>query len=253
MARTNRFDENNYEFNLESKNGIYLIHGFTNTTYETKKLAQYLSKQGYRTVANNLPGHGTTIEECNRVKYQDWVESVEQGVARLSSQCDKIHVIGSSMGGVLGLHIASQFPLNSLIAVAPVFQFKSEFKTRILVPLFNNIVPVVSKSSQYQDGQNMSFYGYTEYPNKALNQFRQLTNIVRKQLNNVQCPTLLIHSEGDQTCIMENYNIVNDNISSDIKEKLTLEKISHNMLVEDKHIDEFNLIYKKITNFIGQF
>ena len=63
MARTNRFDENNYEFNLESKNGIYLIHGFTNTTYETKKLAQYLSKQGYRTVANNLPGHGTTIEE----------------------------------------------------------------------------------------------------------------------------------------------------------------------------------------------
>ena len=253
MARTNRFDENNYEFNLESKNGIYLIHGFTNTTYETKKLAQYLSKQGYRTVANNLPGHGTTIEECNRVKYQDWLESVEQGVARLSSQCDKIHVIGSSMGGVLGLHIASQFPLNSLIAVAPVFQFKSEFKTRILVPLFNNIVPVVSKSSQYQDGQNMSFYGYTEYPNKALNQFRQLTNIVRKQLNNVQCPTLLIHSEGDQTCIMENYNIVNDNISSDIKEKLTLEKISHNMLVEDKHIDEFNLIDKKITNFIGQF
>ena len=253
MARTNRFDENNYEFNLDSKNGIYLIHGFTNTTYETKKLAQYLSKQGYRTVANNLPGHGTTIEECNRVKYQDWVESVEQGVAELASKCDKIHVIGSSMGGVLGLHIASQFPLNSLIAVAPVFQFKSEFKTRILVPLFNNIVPVVSKSSQYQDGQNMSFYGYTEYPNKALNQFRQLTNIVRKQLNNVQCPTLLIHSEGDQTCIMENYNIVNDNISSDIKEKLTLEKISHNMLVDDKHIDEFNLIYKKITNFIGQF
>ena len=253
MARTNRFDENNYEFNVDSKNGIYLIHGFTNTTYETKKLAQYLSKQGYRTVANNLPGHGTTIEECNRVKYQDWVESVEQGVARLASKCDKIHVIGSSMGGVLGLHIASQFPLNSLIAVAPVFQFKSEFKTRILVPLFNNIVPVVSKSSQYQDGQNMSFYGYTEYPNKALNQFRQLTNIVRKQLNNVQCPTLLINSESDQTCIMENYNIVNDNISSDIKEKLTLEKISHNMLVEDKHIDEFNLIYKKITNFIGQF
>tara|TARA_B100001741_G_scaffold234586_1_gene195651 strand:- start:424 stop:582 length:159 start_codon:yes stop_codon:yes gene_type:complete len=52
---------------------------------------------------------------------------------------------------------------------------------------------------------------------------------------------------------MENYNIVNENISSDIKEKLTLEKISHNMLVDDKHIDEFNLIYKKITNFIGQF
>ena len=112
MDRTKRFDENNYEFNSQSKNGVYLIHGFTNTTYETKNLAQYLADKGYRTVANNLPGHGTTIEECNRVKYVDWLESVEQGVATLASECDKIHIIGSSMGGVLGLHIASKFPIN---------------------------------------------------------------------------------------------------------------------------------------------
>ena len=71
MDRTNHFDENNYEFNTKSKNGVYLIHGFTNTTYETKKLAKYLADNGYYTVANNLPGHGTTIEECNRVKYKD--------------------------------------------------------------------------------------------------------------------------------------------------------------------------------------
>ena len=43
MDRTSRFDENNYEFNTDSKNGVYLIHGFTNTTYETKDLAQYLA------------------------------------------------------------------------------------------------------------------------------------------------------------------------------------------------------------------
>ena len=253
MDRTKRFDEKNYEFNTQSKNGVYLIHGFTNTTYETKNLAQYLADKGYRTVTNNLPGHGTTIEECNRVKYVDWLDSVEQGVATLASECDKIHVIGSSMGGVLGLHIASKFPINSLTAAAPVLQFKSEFKTRILVPLFNNIIPMVSKSSQYQNGANMDFYGYTHYPNKALNQFRKLTNIVRKNLVKVKCPTLLMHSKSDQTCMMKNYNIVNENISSPIKEKLILDNISHAMFMDNHDIDEYNLIYRTITEFIGKF
>ena len=253
MDRTERFDENNYEFNLNSKNGIYLIHGFTNTTYETKKLAEYLSKYGYRTITNNLPGHGTTIEDCNRVKYNDWIESVEQDVAKLASECDKIHLIGSSMGGVLALHIASKFPINSLITIAPVFQFKSEFKTRILVPLFNKIIPVVSKSSLYDNGENMSFYGYVGYPNKALNQFQKMTNIIRPQLTKVKCPILLMYSKADQTCIMKNYDIVNNNISSTIKEKLILEKISHNMLRDNQYPDESNLIYNTITKFIGQF
>jgi len=253
MDRTKLFDENNYEFNPDSKNGVYLIHGFTNTTYETKYLAKYLSEKNYRTIANNLPGHGTTIEECNKVKYYDWLTSVEQGLAELASQCDKVHVIGSSMGAVLALHLATKFPLNSLVISAPVFQFKSEFKTRILVPLFKNIVPIKDKSTQYKNGKDMQFYGYSYYPNKAVNEMRKLTNVVRKKLMKVKCPTLLIHSEADLTSIMKNYNIVNDTIESKIKEKLILKNSSHNMLCEKKYLDEYNLIQLTINEFIGRF
>ena len=253
MDRTERFDEKNYEFNSDSKNGIYLIHGFTNTTHEIKGLAKYLSEKGYRTIANNLPGHGTTIQECNRIKYTDWLQAVEQDVAKLAAQCNTIHIIGSSMGGVLALHLAAMFPINSLVVVAPVFQFKSEFKTRILVPLFKNLIPTKNKASQYKNGKSMKFYGYTDYPNKALDEFRKLTNIVRKDMVQVKCPTLGIYSYGDQTCIMKNKDIVNDNITSKIKETLVLDKISHNMLVENHYLDEFELVYNTIHQFIGRF
>ena len=253
MDRTKQFDENNYEFNTESKNGVYLIHGLTSTTYETKNLAKYLSEKGYHTVANNLPGHGTTIEECNRVKYHDWITAVEQDVASLASKCNKIHIIGASMGGVLGLHNASMFPIDSLILAAPVFKFKSEFKTRILVPLFHNIMPVTDKASQYKNGKNMTFHGYSYYPNKALNEMRKLTNIVRKNLNKVKCPTFLMHSESDQTCIIDNYDIVNNDIKSEIKETLMLKKTSHNLLNDKKYLDEYNLIYQNINKFINKF
>ena len=37
------FDTNNYEFNTNSNTGIYLIHGFSSTTYELKLLAEVLS------------------------------------------------------------------------------------------------------------------------------------------------------------------------------------------------------------------
>ena len=50
-----RFDTNNYEYNSNSKIGIYLIHGFSSTTYEMNFLANHLKQQGYHIVSNNLP------------------------------------------------------------------------------------------------------------------------------------------------------------------------------------------------------
>ena len=41
-----RFDANNYELNKKSKKAVYLLHGFSSTTYEVKDLAQYLAKNG---------------------------------------------------------------------------------------------------------------------------------------------------------------------------------------------------------------
>ena len=105
MNTSNKFDVNNYQFNRGSRNGVYIIHGFTNSTYEVKELALYLSKQGYYTRADNLPGHGTTPEDCNRCRYSDWIEFVEQGVAEMTSHCDNTFVIGISMGSVLALLI----------------------------------------------------------------------------------------------------------------------------------------------------
>ena len=47
LEQTKLFDTNNYEANKGSKTGILLIHGFTNTTYELKKLFDYLTEQKY--------------------------------------------------------------------------------------------------------------------------------------------------------------------------------------------------------------
>ena len=120
-----RFDKNNYVFNTSSKSGVYILHGFTSTTYEVKDLAEFLGNNGYCAVANNLPGHGTSINDCNRIKYQHWIDKVKNDVAELSSKYDKIFVVGNSMGGVLALYLASLFPINGFVAAGTVLKFKN--------------------------------------------------------------------------------------------------------------------------------
>ena len=139
---TERFDTNNYEYNKKSPMGVYIIHGFSNTTYEVRALAKFLGENGFHTVAKNLPGHGTTIEECNRVKYTDWINHVKQDIAELASQSKKIYVIGCSMGAVLSLYMASIFPINGLVVAGTVLKFKNPFEVNVLVPLFGRFVKI---------------------------------------------------------------------------------------------------------------
>jgi len=81
MGNTEFFDSNNYEFNKGCKRGVYLIHGFTNTTFEMLELAKFLKDNSIYVKLDNLPGHGTTIDDCNATKYTEWIEHVERGVA----------------------------------------------------------------------------------------------------------------------------------------------------------------------------
>ena len=45
LDRTELFETQSYEHNKGSKTGILLIHGFTNTTYELKKLKDFLASK----------------------------------------------------------------------------------------------------------------------------------------------------------------------------------------------------------------
>ena len=65
MEHFKLFDKKSYDLNKDSNRGVLILHGFSSTTYETLPLADFFQKRGFRAVAPNLPGHGTTIEDCN--------------------------------------------------------------------------------------------------------------------------------------------------------------------------------------------
>ena len=242
---TRRFDTNNYEFNKSGSIGVYLIHGFSNTTYEIKELAEFLANNGFHTIANNLPGHGTNINECNKVKYKDWIDKVTQDVAMLASTSEKIYVIGCSMGAVLALYLASIFPLNGCIVGGTVLKFNNPFTVNYVVPLLHGIIKKSNKPINYLP--NIKFYGYEAYPLTALNEFRKLIKVVMKKISKITIPTLIIHSNADRMSVKENLEIVKNAIKSKQKKILIVEKSHHNLF--DENPDQ-TIIFKEVLSFI---
>ena len=66
-------------FHFPGTNGkaVLLIHGWTSTSYEVRRLGSYLNENGYTTYGPMLRGHGTVSTDLENVKWTDWLDDTE--------------------------------------------------------------------------------------------------------------------------------------------------------------------------------
>ena len=88
-------------------------------------LRQWSQAAGWRCVGLLLPGHGTRIEDMQRTNGKEWTAAVEHAYEELSRECNRVFLVGLSLGAVLACHLAlrrSHDPkLGGLILLAPAF------------------------------------------------------------------------------------------------------------------------------------
>ena len=249
MGHFGFFDQNSYELNKKSKRGVLIIHGFSSSTYETLPLGQFLADKGFRVSVPNLPGHGTTVEDCNATRYSEWLNFVEERLAELSTECDELYVIGLSMGAVLSLYLASLFPITKIVACATVLNFRTPFVVNYIIPVIHRIMVKQKKVKKFSKSPHKRYSGYDAYPLIALNELRKLNNYVKKRLHKVSCPILYVHSKSDSLSLYSNVDLVLNNVSSKTKEKLIVENASHHLFYESKDKD---LIFSSIYDFLNK-
>jgi len=88
--------------------GVVLSHGFTATTRSMRPWAESLAAAGYTVRLPRLPGHGTTWQDANTTRWQDWYGEVRQAYEQLQARCDTIFAGGLSMGGTLVTRLAEE-------------------------------------------------------------------------------------------------------------------------------------------------
>src|SRR5699024_11535237 len=80
--------------------GCLIIHGYTGGPYEVEPLREYLVEQtDWNIVVPTLTGHGEQLD-LKDVSYEVWLEDATRALEELKQACNKVYVIGFSMGGI---------------------------------------------------------------------------------------------------------------------------------------------------------
>jgi carboxylesterase len=221
----------NVEFFLPgSRIGVLLIHGLTGTPMEMLQVGRGLNRAGMTVLGVQLAGHCGTEDDLLATGWRDWYASVVAALSRLSGQADRIFVGGLSMGAILALQCALDFPetvvgtalysptfiydgwamplfarlsfmlpLADLLRIGRHRRFMESFPYGIKNERIRGIV-----SGQMLAGGDSAPAGLAGNPWPSLSEFFRLRRRVQRNLGRVTQPCLVMHASHDDVASFRN-------------------------------------------------
>ena len=211
--------------------GILLLHGFCGSAAQMRYLAGELHQRGYTVCVPLLPGHGTTVDDMLQVTFLDWLDCARRAYAALRRECQQVIVAGHSMGGVLALLLAEEYPVDGVIALsAPMHLTGARGFLAPFSPLASLFIPYIRWPGErrYPDDFLMSDHiGYETLPVARVSDLYRLMRRARRNLFAVTAPLLCIQSEDDSTVSASSPRIIRSGVSSTVREFVRLTHSEH--------------------------
>ncbi|MBT3240377.1 MAG: alpha/beta fold hydrolase [Chloroflexi bacterium] len=230
--------------------GVILVHGFTGAPTEMRWLGEYLNQKGYTVVGPRLAGHGTKIDDMIRTRWTDWAASVEDAWHLLKENTDQIFIIGLSMGGLLSLNHAAQFPVKGVVAMSTPLEVPKKFfgKYRELARVVSKIYKSREKSGGgwFTPEAKEGHISYSANPIRSVVELSYLVDEVKNNLGKISVPTLLIHSKDDAYVPIRNSERILKMLTTKDKELVKIEKAGH-VITRD---GDKEFVFNKVAEFI---
>ena len=242
------------DFYFQGTNGqaVLLIHGWTSTPYEVRRLGKYLNENGYTVYGPLLRGHGTKPEDLENVKWNDWLEDVEKAFDNLKKNHKKVYIGGTSIGANLAMLLAKDRPEvaglvlmatpyrikleNTSLAVARILRLFGKYKQKVYPPTFG-LSTTITRLISYQ-----------RYPiDSALETFN-LVKKTRECLGEIVQPCLVMQSNSDHIVGRNSLENIFDGISSSAKKKKYVNKAYHTFISDIKN----EHVFEDILSFLNE-
>ena len=211
--------------------GCLVVHGFTGTPKEMREIGEFLNQQGHTVLGVRLTGHATKVEDMIRSRYEDWLASVEDGWNLLQGHTKRIFLIGLSMGGVLSLTAASYLPVAGVVAMStpylfpkPIFR-KFPWILRLVSPVYRK--QGKSKGLWFTPGLAENHISYSHNPVRPGYELAMLLKRLQAAIPDVKAPVLVIHSKDDDYVDPENADLIYNNLGSQQKELIWVDRCNH--------------------------
>lgn len=185
---------------------MVLVHGFTGTPYEVGYLGERLASAGYTVRAPRLPGHGTTVDDLDATRWEDWAEAVERAADALRVRCRRVAVVGQSLGGLLALHLASHRRDIASVAslAAPLWLDGLNGKVARWTRPGGWLarirrLPKLGGSDVRDPRSRAENPCYDGIPTRALDELQTFMEVTDAALPNITQPVLVLHASQDHT------------------------------------------------------
>ena len=211
-----------------SSMGVLVLHGFTGNPYSMRPLAERCAKAGYSVELPRLPGHGTSLEDLVPWRWPDFVGVALGAYDDLAERCDKVAVVGLSVGGGLTALIAEHRPsVAGCVFINPMLKGPGAEMEQGLQDLIDSGLEVLATDA----GSDIKKEGTTEakyegWPLRALQSVIEGVEVVDANLSSITAPSLLLSSREDHTVAPDNGDEIVENSSGPV-ERIWLEESYH--------------------------
>jgi esterase/lipase/1-acyl-sn-glycerol-3-phosphate acyltransferase len=235
-----------------SSSGILLVHGYLSAPMEMEEAAKYFNNLGFKIYNVRLKGHGTVSINIEDVTWQDWYNSVNRGYSALRMICSKVFIIGFSTGGLLALLAASRKDgkVSGIACINPALVL-NDVRSKIVpgIVAWNHLL----EKFKIAKGQLRYVENHSESPNInysrnyicGVEQLEKLMDVCEKNLEKIECPTLIIQSTNDPVINPKSSKIVFEKMKTNNKELLEIESDNH-VIVRGEQSKE---VFAKIKEF----
>ncbi len=256
---------------------VILIHGLTGTPNEMKFLAHFLNRKGYSVICPRLANHGEPIEILKWTRWEEFYGSVRKAFLDLNLENNQssVFVAGLSMGALLALLLAEEFPnaiagvtclsptlfydgwnvpwtrhLLRLVSWNPLkhfFYFKEEPPYGIKNEAIRQKVHEYYRNAELHELNGAAKYGYAYFPVTLLCDLNRLVRHLNKKLSRIHTPVQIIQAKDDDMTSIKNSEFIYDRISSKIKQVFLLHN-SYHVITADH---ERETVSEEMSRFFG--
>ncbi len=199
--------------------GAVLVHGFPGTALEMRPLGRELNAAGWTVSGLRLPGFGPELVDLIDYCNQDWLKAVLEACHSLQNLGHApLLLVGYSFGGALALQAAAQMAPQGLVLIAPL-TWREPAWGKALGDFFRTLLPLSvhpfrhlpinqpGLAAQYQhylpeidfdDPAQQDELAHFQFPLAVLDRLREVGKAGLQAAEDVQSPTLILHSSEDQ-------------------------------------------------------
>jgi carboxylesterase len=241
-----------FYFQGANNKAVLLIHGWTSTPYEVRRLGKYLNENGYTAHGPQLRGHGTSPEDLENIYWTDWLHDISAAYEELKKTHEKVYVAGTSIGANLSAILAKNKPgISGLVLMAMPYKIKFEKFVMIFAKFLNLFFKYSRKVYPPTFGAKTTItrmISYQAYPIASALETYKLIEVSRKELSKIIQPCFIIQSSSDHIVARDSLKKIFNRINSKIKKKKYIKRAYHTFISDIKNEG----VFEDILNFLNE-